>query len=140
MKQRRNFCEAIVNDFPQQGVILTLLSKCGGIAITLGFLLLHTGMVNADASFRFDLNERAASPIVIDKSGSLSGAVVDAADAIHGDGFFHGDGINNGILVSDNAALVDAIAAFSVEARLHPAEMGSGDEVTIQRIFSRHRW
>lgn len=85
----------------------------------------------------FDFAEAAGSATASDAGGVVIG-VVNGGDAFAGDGFFHGDGVDNGIDFLDNPTCFTATTELTLEARFQPAVVDNGTESTIQRLFLKN--
>ncbi len=84
----------------------------------------------------FELNEAAGSGTAVDESGLLVGVVNDPAEAFLGDGYFHGDGVDNFIRFENDDKCLQSATTHTLEARVRPNVMGPVDN-TIQRILAR---
>jgi hypothetical protein len=88
------------------------------------------------AQTEFTLNEPAGSAFVKDDTGLLIGAANDPADALPGDGYLHGDGVNNYVDFEYNPTCLQASTAMTLEARVRPSGM-QGTANYIRRILAR---
>jgi predicted CXXCH cytochrome family protein len=82
-------------------------------------------------------NEPAGSPYVLDEQKKLGGSVNDPSESILGDGFFHGDGVDNCIDFSSTGCL-RATTELTLEARIKPSMVDDGDGKFIQRVFVKN--
>lgn len=104
--------------------------------ILIGLLPAWSRAALTGESIVIPFSEAAGSSVVSDQNGTVLWYVNDRTASITGDGFFHGDGLDNYLLLSGGTAF-EASRAMSLEARIRPASMGSGETQTIQRIFAR---
>jgi len=84
-----------------------------------------------------DLNEAAASTTITDTQGVLDGTVNDPAASMLGDGYFHGDGVDNYIELA-NPTCFRATTKLTLESRFKPTVVDDGNTTTIQRIFAKN--
>jgi len=85
----------------------------------------------------FQLNEAAGSATATDEFDILQGAVSDTTETFLGDGYFHGDGVNNYIAFDNNTSALKADTKMSLEARIKPSNITSGTTSYIRRILDR---
>ncbi|MEW6746809.1 MAG: hypothetical protein AB1486_29055 [Planctomycetota bacterium] len=90
-----------------------------------------------DGEVRFQFGEPAGSPTVQDDERFYTGTVNDPSEALLGDGLLHGDGVNNYVLFQDDPKCFKVDTAMTLEFRVHPFEIASGTDTTIQRVFAR---
>ena len=95
-----------------------------------------TSGVCPEGATSFQLNEAPGSLIVLDSEQLLPGEVNDPGETLLGDGFFHGDGVDNYILFPYNPDCLHASEALTLEVRIKPAVVDDGDGSTVQRIFA----
>jgi predicted CXXCH cytochrome family protein len=81
--------------------------------------------------------EAAGSATIRDDSGAYVGTVNDPAQAILGDGYFHGDGVNNFVAFDNQIECFKATRTMTLEYRLRPAVVDGGGASTIQRVFAK---
>ncbi len=87
-------------------------------------------------SATFQLNEPANSANATDESGLLNGTVNNPSETFLGDGFYHGDGIDNYIDFENYDTSLQASTLLTIETRIMPTSLeGTGDY--IRRIFAR---
>jgi predicted CXXCH cytochrome family protein len=85
----------------------------------------------------FALEEPPGSPTVSDSSGLLVGTVSDPAESFPGDGFFHGDGIDNYVEFADDPTCLMATRKLTLEAVVFPTTVDDGTGNFKQRIFAK---
>ena len=81
------------------------------------------------------LDEPAGSLTATDTQGVLDG-LVSGEGVFLGDGYFHGDGATSHVLF-DNPDCLAASDRLLLSARLRPAVVDDGEEVTISRVFAK---
>ncbi len=89
------------------------------------------------SSTTWDFDEAAGSPTVSDASGMIVGDVIDPAEALLGDGYFTGDGVDNAVDFFDNDICYQASTDVTLEVRFQPDIVDDGDDNTIQRLFAK---
>jgi predicted CXXCH cytochrome family protein len=87
-------------------------------------------------STSFQLNEAAGSTTATDEWGLVAGAVSDSTETFLGDGFFHGDGVNNYIDFENHDTYFKADTALTIEVRIKPSGITTSNY--IKRIFARN--
>lgn len=85
----------------------------------------------------FQLNESSGNTIATDDQVVIVGTVNDPTETFLGDGYFHGDGIDNYIDFNNNSQCLKATTAMTLEARIKPSIVDDGDGNTIQRVFAK---
>jgi hypothetical protein len=83
----------------------------------------------------FQLNEPAGSTTARDESGRLIGAVNDPNETFSGDGYFHGDGVDNYIDFENNNRCLQADRKMTIELRIKPTGIGTANY--IKRVLAR---
>jgi hypothetical protein len=83
------------------------------------------------------LNESAGSNYVLDDDQAMVGVVNDPTETLPGDGYFHGDGVDNYIDFAATNCLI-ATRKLTLKARIHPSIVDDGDGNTIQRVFVKN--
>jgi len=84
----------------------------------------------------FQLNEPAGSTYIMDEAGKVSGRINDPSQAITGDGYLHGDGVNNYIDFDYGTGSFDYTTSATIEVRIKPTGL-AGTSDYIKRIFAR---
>jgi predicted CXXCH cytochrome family protein len=85
---------------------------------------------------RFDFNDPAGSPFVLDERGLLVGAVVSPTEALRGDGNFTGDGANSHINFAMNDTCLQASTSLTIEMRIKPTEIPATGRY-VKSVFVR---
>ncbi len=98
-------------------------------------------------SANFQLNEPASSPFVASEANSnlspaetpeqLRGAVHDPAESLLGDGYFHGDGLDNYIDFENNPTSLQATSSLFIDMRLKPGGIVTDTADYVASIFDR---
>ncbi len=90
----------------------------------------------------FQMSEPAGSVTFVDDSGLIVGTVMDPTESFPGDGFFHGDMLDNRLLYDEAARCFKADRKMTIEflMKTDVIDLDSGDperSSTIQSIFER---
>jgi hypothetical protein len=87
-----------------------------------------------ETSFQFA--DPAGSNYIMDQQQMLFGVVNDPTEALLGDGYLTGDGVNNYVDFEYNSACLKATTNLTLEARIKPTGL-AGTGQYIKRVFAR---
>lgn len=89
-----------------------------------------------EASFQF--NEPAGSAYILDAQKQVFGKVNDPAQSLTGDGYFHGDGVNNYIDFEYSAPSFKYSTAATLEVRIKPTGLAGVTGNYIGRVLAKN--
>jgi hypothetical protein len=100
-------------------------------------IVIQGAAVCPDDEVIFNFSEDSGATHVLDSQGLLVGVVADPSDTLTGGGMYSGDGVNNNIAFNFAPDCLTAASQMTLEVRVKPTVVDSGEGSTVQRIFAR---